>query len=111
MDCGMLFFKNLRERVGEGQGERKRILSRLCVVSTEPDVGLDLRNCEIMTSAKIKSQKLNLLSHPGTPDCGTLLTSVVNVTKPGVPPPLPHQPQRNKLKVPLLNSITGFGYK
>ena len=42
-----------RERVqaGEGQGERERerIPSRLCTVSTEPDVGLDPTNQEIVT--------------------------------------------------------------
>ena len=34
---------------GEGQRERERILSRLHAVSTEPDLGLELTNCEIMT--------------------------------------------------------------
>ena len=39
-----------REQVGEGQREGKRdIPSRLCTISIEPNVGLDLRNCEIMT--------------------------------------------------------------
>ena len=33
----------------ERQGERQRILSRLHIVSTEPDVGLELTNLEIMT--------------------------------------------------------------
>ena len=45
---------------------RERIPSRRAV-STETDVGLNLVNCEIMTSAKIKSWPLNLLSHPGAP--------------------------------------------
>ena len=31
------------------QRERKRIPGRLCAVSAEPDVGLDLTNREIMT--------------------------------------------------------------
>ena len=39
---------------------RERIPSRLRTVST----GLDLTNHEIMTSAKVKSQMLNGLSHP-----------------------------------------------
>ena len=36
---------------GEAGKERgsERILSRLCAVSTEPDVGLDLKHHEIMT--------------------------------------------------------------
>ena len=41
------------ERGGEGQRkgerERERIPSRLCTVSTEPDLGLELMNREIMT--------------------------------------------------------------
>ena len=39
------------ERTGEGQRmrERKRILSRLCTISTEPAVGLDATNHEITT--------------------------------------------------------------
>ena len=38
-------------RVGEGQRERdrERIPSRLCAVSMEPDVGLELTNPKIMT--------------------------------------------------------------
>ena len=51
----------------QGRGEREGIPSRLPTVSTEPDVGLDLTNCEIMTRAEIKSQMLNRLSHPDTP--------------------------------------------
>ena len=47
--------------------DRDRIPSRLCTVSTEPDVELELTNREIMTSAEIKSQMLNRLSHPGAP--------------------------------------------
>ena len=37
------------ERVGEGHRERERIPSRLGAVSTEPDVGLEATNSEIMT--------------------------------------------------------------
>ena len=36
----------------QGRGKergRERIPSRICTVSTEPDVGLKLTNCEIMT--------------------------------------------------------------
>ena len=35
--------------------------------SVEPNTGLDLTNCEIMTSVEIKSWTLNQLSHPGAP--------------------------------------------
>ena len=38
-----------RERQRERERERERIPSRLCTVSTEPDAGLDLTVCEIMT--------------------------------------------------------------
>ena len=43
-----------RERVRAGKGQRERgnetgIPSRLWVVSAEPDVGLELTSCEIMT--------------------------------------------------------------
>ena len=39
------------ETMSRGGAERKgeRILGRLCPVSTEPDVGLDLINREVMT--------------------------------------------------------------
>ena len=47
--------------------ERERIPSRLCSVRAEPNVGLEHTNREIMTSAKIKSQMLDQLSHPGAP--------------------------------------------
>ena len=58
-----------REREHEwGKGaerERQRIPSRLRAVSTEPDVGLELTNGEIMTRAETKSQMPYRLSHPG----------------------------------------------
>ena len=54
-----MFLKNLfidfeieKERVGEGQrerGERQRIPSGLCIVSTEPNAQLELTNLETMT--------------------------------------------------------------
>ena len=49
------------EGAGEGQRERGRgrIPSRLHIVSTEPNEGLEVTNCEIMTRAEIKSQTLN----------------------------------------------------
>ena len=70
----LIFFKCLlilRQTRGSaheqgGAGQRKRVPSRLCTASTEPDMGLDLMNHEIMTWAKIKSLRLNWLSHPST---------------------------------------------
>ena len=50
----------LRERESTSRGrerEKERILSRLCIVSREPDIGLDPMNCEIMT--EIKNRMLN----------------------------------------------------
>ena len=38
-----------RKRERERERETERILNRLHTVSTEPDAGLGLRNCEIMT--------------------------------------------------------------
>ena len=38
-----------REREREGREGRERIPSRLCVVSMEPDTGLNLMNREVVT--------------------------------------------------------------
>ena len=46
---------------------RQRIPSRLCAISTKPDVGLQLTSHEIMTQAETKSWTLNLLGYIGTP--------------------------------------------
>ena len=46
---------------------RERDPKRLPAVSTEPNAGLHLVNCEITTGAKIKRWMLNQLSHPGAP--------------------------------------------
>ena len=47
-----------RARKGEwGRGRergRQRIRSRLCADSREPDVGLELTNCEFMTRAEVR---------------------------------------------------------
>ena len=52
-----LFFERHREtehKLGRGRERRShRIRSRLQAVSTEPDVGLELTNREIMTWAKV----------------------------------------------------------
>ena len=61
--------KRERECTGKWQREREREWERenfkqnFCT-SAEPDVGLDLTKCEIMTWAEIKSQTLNQLRHP-----------------------------------------------
>ena len=41
--------KNKCEGVHIGDEQRKRIQSGLCTDSREPDAGLELMNCEIMT--------------------------------------------------------------
>ena len=63
-----------REREREREG-RERIPTRFHAVRTEPKVGLKIMNCEIMTLAEIKSQMLNQLNHPGTPQVGFLWTT------------------------------------
>ena len=50
-----------------GRERGERIPSRLRAVSTEPNVGLDPTNREIVTWAEFKSQTLKWLSQPGTP--------------------------------------------
>ena len=56
--------------MSEGGAEREgeRIPSRLHTASTEPDVGLEPINCEMMTSAETNSRTLNRRSHPGAPN-------------------------------------------
>ena len=73
-----IFRKKVRERGSEREGER--ILSRLHAVSTEPNMGLSPMNHEIMTWAKIKSQTLNRLSHPG-PQCNFILENHTELLK------------------------------
>ena len=65
--CNVYLFI-LKERAQAGKGQRERISSRFSVVSEEPSMGLIPTNPVIMTRAKTKSQTLNRLSHPGTPD-------------------------------------------
>ena len=64
-----LFWKRERARAGEGQTEREgeRISSRFHTVSTEPNMGLELTNHELMTWAEIKNQMSNEVSNPGAP--------------------------------------------
>ena len=48
-----IFFKvylfSERENAGEGGAERERIPSKLCMTNAEPDTGLELTNCELLT--------------------------------------------------------------
>ena len=63
-----------REDVSGGGEERgrARIPSRLHAVSTEPDVELELMNCEIITRPEIQSWMLNRLSPSGAPQVSFL---------------------------------------
>ena len=66
----MYVFLREREKAQARKGQRERekeIPSRLHTASAEPDVGLELMNCEIMILAETKSRMLNQQSHPGTP--------------------------------------------
>ena len=64
-----------RERERESQADR------LHTVSAEPEVGLELTNCEITSRAEIKSWALNRLSHPGAPPMNVFDT--ILRTRPG----------------------------
>ena len=70
-DTSVFFSLNVyfeTERASElGKGRRERIPSRLRTVSTEPNAGLELRNCEIVARVETKSRRLNRLSPPGAP--------------------------------------------
>ena len=62
------FWEKKRKKAKEVQRERRqRIPSSLRAISTEPSVGLELMNCEIMTEPKSGVGMLNQLSHPGAP--------------------------------------------
>ena len=70
----MFIFERQREhmctRASRGKAERKedRTPSKFCTaVSAEPDAGLKLTNCEIMSWVEIKSRTFNWLSHPRRP--------------------------------------------
>ena len=66
----------------EGQKRgRERILSRLHIVSTEPEAGHDPMNREIMIWAQTKSWMLNQLSHPSVPKTHFVIPSVTGDTK------------------------------
>ena len=67
-----LFFLSLfiyfwdRDRTSRGGAEREW-KGEYHIVPMEPDVGLKLTNCKIMTWAQTKSWMLNWLSYPGAP--------------------------------------------
>ena len=68
-----MFYLFLREKAQAGWSRGRggqMIWTRLHANSSEPNVGLKLKNSEIMTWAKV-GQSTNRLSHPGAPE-GTL---------------------------------------
>ena len=60
----LFIYFDKRER--QRERGRERIPSRFHTVSAEPDAGLELMNCQIMTWVEIMSWMLNRLSHRGT---------------------------------------------
>ena len=50
----LFILRESHAHVGEGPKERTRSPSRLRAVGPEPDVGLDLKNWEVMTRAAIR---------------------------------------------------------
>ena len=67
----------LRERVNEVGAEREgESPKQFPHCQYRPDAGFELTNREIMTWAKINSQTLNLLSHPGAPTKDTFIWGV-----------------------------------
>ena len=54
-------------REGRRERDRQSIPNRLHDASSEPDMGLKLINCKIMTCVEIRSLKLKRPSHPGAP--------------------------------------------
>ena len=81
----MFIYLFLREREfvckwGRGtERGRDRIPSLLCIVSIEPDLGLELMNHEIMTWAKRKSLTPNWQSHPGAPGRERILSRLHSI--------------------------------
>ena len=53
---------------GRDRERRRERIPSSCSVSAEPNVGLEPRNCEIMTCTRINSWMLNWLSHLGIRD-------------------------------------------
>ena len=73
----------LRGRVNtSGRGverRRERIPSRLCTVSTEPDMGLELMNCENISSVEIMSQCLTDWASQVHLECYTFYLYIWNI--------------------------------
>ena len=63
-----IYFERENMNGGGAERGRNRIPSRLCTFNTEPGMGLELTNREIMTRAEIKRLMLNQLNHPGAPE-------------------------------------------
>ena len=68
----LFFFKFIflfweRAPIEEGQREEETESQAGSAPSAQPDVGLKLTNCEIVTWAELKSQALDRLRHPDAP--------------------------------------------
>ena len=57
----------------------ERIPSRIHAASTEPNVGLNLTSCEIMTQDEVKRRILTCLSHAEAQGIGILIGIVLNL--------------------------------
>ena len=70
--CFFIFERETECEQGRGrEGDTElEAASRICAVSTEPDVGLEPTSHEIMTWAEVRC--FNWLSHPGAPQVGYL---------------------------------------
>ena len=62
-----LFWKKERAWAVDSRQREREISKQAPTARVEPDMGLDLTNCEIMTWAESKSHMLNRLSHQGAP--------------------------------------------
>ena len=75
-----IYFKRDRAHVREGQRERESQagspLSAQCLMR-----GFNVTNCKIVIWVEIKSQTINLLSHPGAPRFDQILKIVSSVHK------------------------------
>ena len=69
----LFILRDIQSKWGTGRERGRQILSILHSVSTEPDAGLEFTQRAIMTWIKVKSQTLDQLSHPGTPQLPYLI--------------------------------------
>ena len=78
--CFIYFREREREEERVRDRGRERIPSMLCGVSAEPEIGLILTNCGIMTLAEIKGLMLDQVIHSGTPCLSFLLRKITKST-------------------------------